>query len=53
MKFFFERITDQKIVEKILISVPKRYDDIVAIIKEIKNLSTLFVQWLMGSLQSH
>ena len=53
MKSFGERISDQKIVEKISISLPEKYDDLVAIIEEIKDLSTLSIQQLMGSLQSY
>ncbi|KAK2971016.1 hypothetical protein RJ640_000365 [Escallonia rubra] len=53
MKTYGEKITDHTIVEKVLISLPEKYDDIVAIIVETKDLGTLSVQQLMGSLQSH
>ncbi|XP_038983671.1 uncharacterized protein LOC120111184 [Phoenix dactylifera] len=53
MKTYGEDISDQKIVEKILISLPEKYDYIVVAIEESKDLSTLSVEQLMGSLESH
>ena len=53
MKVYGENITDQKIVEKILISFPKKYEYIVMPIKESKDLSALTIQQLMSSLESH
>ncbi|KAK2976087.1 hypothetical protein RJ640_009519 [Escallonia rubra] len=41
MKTHGEDISDQRIVEKILISLPKKFDPIVAVIEETKDLSTL------------
>lgn len=48
-----ETILDQKIVKKVLISLPKKYDSIIATIEESKDLATLSIEQLMGSLQSH
>ena len=53
MKTYGENITDQRIVEKILISLPEKYEYIVAAIQESKDLSTLSMQQLMSSLLSH
>ncbi|TXG67555.1 hypothetical protein EZV62_008830 [Acer yangbiense] len=53
MRTLGEDVTDQKVVEKILISLPEKYEHIVAAIEESKDLSTLSVEQLMGSLESH
>ena len=53
MRTYGEEINDQKIVEKILISLPEKYEYIVAAIEESKDLSTLTIQQLMSSLESH
>lgn len=49
---YSEEITDQKIVEKILISLLEKFEYIVAAIEESKDLVTLTVQQLMSSLES-
>nr|KYP49570.1 hypothetical protein KK1_028654 [Cajanus cajan] len=51
MRMYGKNILDKKIVEKILISVPHKYDSIVTTIKQTKDLSTLLVTELMGSLE--
>jgi gag-polypeptide of LTR copia-type len=48
-----ENLTDKSICEKFLISLSPKYNNIVAIIEEIKNFSTLNIQDLMGSLEMH
>jgi hypothetical protein len=48
-----EPITDQMVVEKVIRSLPERWDHVVAAIKESKDLSILSYDQLMGSLQSH
>ncbi|KAK0582068.1 hypothetical protein LWI29_021146 [Acer saccharum] len=53
MRTLGEDVTDQKVVEKILISLPEKYEHIVAAIEESKDLTTLSVEQLMGSLESH
>ncbi|TXG54509.1 hypothetical protein EZV62_019765 [Acer yangbiense] len=53
MRTLGEDVTDQKVVEKILISLPEKYEHIVAAIEESKDLTALLVEQLMGSLESH
>ncbi|KAK2965254.1 hypothetical protein RJ640_015752 [Escallonia rubra] len=53
MKTHGEDISDRRIVEKILISLPEKFDPIVAVIEETKDLSTLSVQEVMASLKSY
>jgi hypothetical protein len=48
-----EKIEDQKIVEKVLRSLPKKFEMVVISIEESKDLSKLTVKELMGSLLSH
>ncbi|XP_038971188.1 uncharacterized protein LOC120104336 [Phoenix dactylifera] len=53
MKIYGEEMSDRKLVEKILISLPEKFDPMVAVIEETKDLSKLSVQELLGSLKSH
>lgn len=53
MRAYGEPITDERIVQKILISLTEKYDSIVTAIEESRDLSTLSVTELMGSLQAH
>nr|KYP71431.1 Retrovirus-related Pol polyprotein from transposon TNT 1-94 [Cajanus cajan] len=53
MKAYGENILDKKIVEKILISVPPKYDPIMTTIEQTKDLSTLSVTELIGSLEAY
>jgi hypothetical protein len=53
IRSYGEDLTDQKIVEKILRSLPAKFDAIVVAIEESKDLTQLSVNELMGSLQSH
>nr|ABA99612.1 retrotransposon protein, putative, unclassified [Oryza sativa Japonica Group] len=53
MRLYGEDINDQKVVEKILISLPEKYEYIVAAIEESKDMLTLTIQQLMSSLESH
>ena len=43
----------KKLLKKILISIPHRYDAIVTVIGQTKDLSTLSVTKLMGSLETY
>ena len=53
MKTFGEVISDDRIVEKVLVSLPPKFDPMVSIIEETKDISSLGVQELMGSLKAH
>lgn len=53
MRTLGEEISDRRVVEKILISLPEKYDPIVAAIEECKDITTLSIEQLMGSLKSH
>ncbi|KAM0029839.1 putative RNA-directed DNA polymerase [Helianthus debilis subsp. tardiflorus] len=46
-------VTDQHVVEKVLRSLPTKWDHVVTAIEESKDLSILSFDQLMGSLQSH
>ncbi|KAG8490935.1 hypothetical protein CXB51_014723 [Gossypium anomalum] len=48
-----EDLSEQRVVEKILRSLPRKYDHVVATIEESKDLSVLTVDELQGSLYSH
>ncbi|KAL5698161.1 hypothetical protein ACHQM5_029234 [Ranunculus cassubicifolius] len=52
MKTYGELISDQRVVEKILISLPERYDSIVSVIEQTKDLETLGVEDLMGTVKA-
>ncbi|TXG55956.1 hypothetical protein EZV62_017269 [Acer yangbiense] len=53
MRAYGEEVTDQRIVQKILISLTDKYDHVVAAVEESKDLTTLTITELMGSLQAH
>jgi len=46
-------IEDGMVVQRVLINLLQKVDHIVAAIKESKDLSTLLITELMGSLQAH
>jgi len=48
-----EKIENQRIVEKILRSLTRKFESTVVTIKELKDLSILSVESLLGSLQLH
>jgi hypothetical protein len=47
-----EDLRDQEIVEKVLRSLIEKFDGILVVIEESKDLTQFFVNELMGSLQS-
>ena len=53
MRAYGENILDKRIVEKILISISRKYDSIVTTIEQTKDLSTLSVTELVGSLEAN
>ncbi|XP_058732707.1 uncharacterized protein LOC131604272 [Vicia villosa] len=53
MRAFGDDILDKKIVEKILITMPPKFDPIVTTIEETKDLPTLSVTELVGSLEAY
>jgi len=48
-----EEKSDYQIVQKILISLPKRFDIIVAMMEQTKDLTSLSVTELIGTLKAH
>ncbi|XP_074289437.1 uncharacterized protein LOC141614589 [Silene latifolia] len=53
MRGLGEVVEDSRVVEKILASLPPKYDYMVSIIEETKDIASLTVQELMGSLKAH
>ncbi|GKA91410.1 hypothetical protein Tco_0813280 [Tanacetum coccineum] len=53
MKSYGDEIEDQRIVEKILISILKKFDPIIAVIENTKELKTLGIHDLLSSLKSY
>jgi hypothetical protein len=53
MKAYGEDMPDRRIVEKILISLHEKFDPMVVVIEETKDLYSFGVQELLGSLKSH
>nr|GEX55227.1 hypothetical protein [Tanacetum cinerariifolium] len=53
MKSYGDEIEDQRIVEKILISIPEKFDPIIAVIENTKDLKTLGNHDLLSSLKSY
>src|SRR3954464_13064157 len=53
MKSHGDMIEDRRIVDQILISLTARFDPMVGVIEETKDISTLTIQGLMGSLRSY
>ena len=53
MRTYGEKISDETIVANVLRSLTPKFDHIVAAIEEAKDLSILFVDELIGSLQAH
>ncbi|GKU98653.1 hypothetical protein SLEP1_g11627 [Rubroshorea leprosula] len=53
MRKYGDDVPEQKVVEKIVRSLPKKYDHIVAAIEESKDLAVLTTDELLGSLFSH
>ncbi|KAK4399641.1 Retrovirus-related Pol polyprotein from transposon TNT 1-94 [Sesamum angolense] len=53
LKAYGEDIPEKRIVEKLLISVTDKYDPIVTTIEETKDITTLTVTELVGSLEAY
>ena len=53
IKSYRDTIQEKKLVEKILWSLPQKFDHVVAAIEESKDLSILSLYELMGSLEAH
>ena len=53
MRAYGENISETRVVEKILISLTEKYDPIVTAIEESKDISTLSVTELIGSLEAY
>ncbi|CAL9023435.1 unnamed protein product [Prunus brigantina] len=53
MKAYGEELTEQRIVQKLLISLSREYDSIAEVIEETKDTESIGVQEVIGSLKSH
>ncbi|XP_009340704.2 uncharacterized protein LOC103932786 [Pyrus x bretschneideri] len=53
MKTLGEELSNQRLVQKILISLPKSYDSIASIIEETKDLDSIEVQDVIGTLKGY
>ena len=53
MKSYGEEISDRRIVEKLFIRLPNKYDPMVVVVEETKDPSLLSVQELIGSLKAY
>ncbi|KAK4395143.1 hypothetical protein Sango_1668600 [Sesamum angolense] len=53
LKAYGEDIPEKRVVEKLLISVTEKYDPIVITIEETKDITTLTVNELVGSLEAY
>jgi hypothetical protein len=53
MRSLGENIIDLRVVEKILVSLTRKYDSIVAAIEQSKDLTTMSVAKLIGFLKTH
>ena len=51
MKTYGEEMSDKKIVEKIMISLPEKFETMVVVVEKTKDISRLSVYELMGSLK--
>ena len=50
LRSYGEDVTDRKVVEKILRSLPQQYDTLVTTIEKCKDLSTYSIEELTGSM---
>jgi len=48
-----DNVSDKRIAEKILRSLPQKFEHIVVVIEETKDMSRLSIHELMGSLEAH
>lgn len=53
MKTFGEKLTDMMIMEKVLKTLTSKFNHIVSVIEESKNLEAMKVKELQGSLKAH
>lgn len=53
MRVYKDSITNQQVVDKILRTLPLRFDHVVVVIEEMKDLNVMDIEELQHSLKAH
>ncbi|KAI4325856.1 hypothetical protein MLD38_031220 [Melastoma candidum] len=52
-KSYREVVSDRKVLEEILKSLPQKFEHVVTVIEEMKDLAEISIHEMMGSLEVH